>query len=233
MRDRKMDGVRGILVGGFCAFAAGCGEGVTPPEPPPEPLNTPLAAHEAVAMFDGLAAVLRDSTAPVMRIVGDTVVSGCPLAGRVTRWTRATAEQVGDTIRFAIDQTAVPDGCRLSHAGLPFTVDGPPSGIRDQTTANLVTVANGLDFLITGEIVGTLRGRLDWRLDHRFGSCDIDLTLSGGEDLSSETQLFLVGTLCGHEVRLEVESELLLTEPPEAMRAPHFHGFMNGDRRQG
>lgn len=226
MRERKMDGVRRVLIGGFCAFAAGCGEGVTPPEPP----NTPLAAHEAVALFDGLSAVLGDSTAPVMRVVGDTVVSGCPLAGRVTRWTRVTAENVADTVRFVTDLTAIPDGCRLAHAGLQFTVDGQPSGIREQTTANLVIFLDGPELVITGSIAGTLRGRLDWRLDHRFGSCDIDLALSGGEDLGPDTQLFLVGMLCGHEVRLEVETEVVLTEEPAAsMRTPSLRQRLRGD----
>ena len=178
-------------------LAAGCSEGTT--EPPTT--AAPLSAAESMALFEGMRAIQLDSTSTIIGGSESSLVVACPLGGQVSLALTFADESVADTLRLTWDSTAVPTGCQLSHGGLQFTVDGTP-GVRDQGA--LVLVGFGEHFGLEGSVTGAL----DWRLDDRSGSCDMDLVLSGEPDLSAtETSVAAVlsGTLCGHEAEIEVQ----------------------------
>ena len=211
MMEQKMVGVRRVLVGAYCVVAAGCGDAVTQPAAKIDPLpNTPLAAYEAVALLDGLGAVLQDTAPALIRVNADTVVAACPLAGRVTNVSNLSFTTMADTSRATIGMLSVPDKCRYSHLGMDFAVTSAPNGLEQHVNIDILFYAEGqgqvVVIVVDGFIGGAVQGSLDWKLDHRFGTCGIDLVIDGGRDLGPDTRLFYVGTLCGHEVRLELEA---------------------------
>ncbi|WP_420636565.1 hypothetical protein [Candidatus Palauibacter sp.] len=199
MFRRKMDAAWGVLVGGLCALAVGCGDGTTEPDNAPD--NAPLTMTEAVALFEGMRAILQDSAPRIIHASEDSTVAACPLGGQVRLTGVSVDGSVADTLRLVSDFTAAPTGCQISSGGLQFTVDGAP-GIRERTEVVIV------GFLEHFSIEGSATGRLDWQLDDRSGSCDVDLVLSGEPDLSGTEPTVagvLSGTLCGHEAEIEVE----------------------------
>ena len=199
MFRRKMDTAWGVLVGGLCALAVGCGDGTTEPDNAPD--NAPLTMTEAEALFEGMRTIQQDSTPRIIHASEDSLVVACPLGGQVRRTGMLVDGSVADTIRFVSDFTAAPAGCQFSSGGLEFTVDGAPR-VRERTVIVFV------GFFEHFSIEGSVTGRLDWQLDDRSGSCDIDLVLSGEPDLSSTEPSVagvLSGALCGHEAEIEVE----------------------------
>lgn len=192
MGDRKH--VIAVVLAG--AGAAGCSEGTTEPTTTAEPLS----AAESMALFDGMRALQGDSTS----VIGgseNSIVFSCPLGGQVSVGGTSVDEAIGDTLRLVSEFTATPAGCEFSIDGLQFAVDGAPD-VRERT----VLVIAG--FLEHFSLEGTVAGRLDWRLDDRSGSCDIDLVLRGEPDLSSMEPSVtgtLSGTLCDHEVEIDAQ----------------------------
>ena len=192
---RKMDAVRGVLLGGLCILAVGCGDGTT------EPDDAPLTMNEAVALFEGMRVIQQDSTPRIIHASEDSTVVACPLGGQVRVTGSVGDTSVADTLRLETDFTAAPTGCQFSQGGLQFTVDGNPD-VRER----IVVVIVG--FFEHFSIEGSVTGRLDWQFDGRSGSCDIDLVVSGEPDLSGTEPSaagILSGMLCGHEVELEVQ----------------------------
>ena len=167
------------------------------------PTTRLLTMNEAVALFEGMRAILQDATPRIIHTSEDSKVVACPLGGQVRITGSVADESAADTLRLETDFTAAPTGCQFSQGGLQFTVDGDP-GVRERTV-----------FVIAGvfehfSLEGSVTGRLDWQLDDRSGSCGIDLVLSGEPDLSGTEPSVaggLSGMLCGHEVELdEVQS---------------------------
>ena len=198
MFRRKMDTAWGVLVGGLCALAVGCGDGTTEPDDAPD--NAPLTMTEAVALFEGMRAILQDTTPRIIHASEDSLVVACPLGGQARRTLMFVDGSVADTLRLAWDFTAAPAGCQFSSGGLQFTADGAPE-VRER---GAFVLAGFFEFSIEGSVTG----RLDWQLDDRSGSCDIDMVLSGEPDLSGtepSVAAVLSGTLCGHEAEVEVE----------------------------
>ncbi|WP_423924685.1 hypothetical protein [Candidatus Palauibacter sp.] len=193
---RKMDAAWGVLVGGLLALAVGCGDGTT------EPDDTPLTMTEAEALFEGMRVIQQDTAPRIIHASEDSIVVACPLGGQLRRTVMFVDESVADTLRLAWDFTAAPAGCQFSSGGLQFTVDGAPE-VRERGAFVLA------GFFEHFSIEGSVTGRLDWQLDDRSGSCDIDLVLSGEPDLSSTEPSVagvLSGALCGHEAEIEVEA---------------------------
>ena len=179
------------------ALAAGCSEGTTEPPTTAEPLS----AAEAMALFEGMSAIQLDSTSTIIGGSESSIVLACPLGGQVRVAGMPVDESVADTVRLVSDYTTTPEGCQFASGGLQFTVDGAPD-VRQRTVLVMV------GFLEHLSLEGTVAGRLDWQSDGRSGSCEIDLVLSGGPDLSAtEPSLVaaLSGTLCGHEAEIDVQ----------------------------
>ena len=195
MSRQRVEVVRGILVGGFCALAVGCGDGMM------EPRDASLTMAEAEALFEGMRAIQMDSTPRIIRATENSAVVACPLGGQLTLTGMVVDESVADTLRLVSDFTASPSACQLSHGGLQFTVDGAPS-VRERTAVVIVGLLEHFS------LEGSVTGRLDWQLDDRSGSCDIDLVLSGEPDPTAtepSVAAVLSGMLCGHEAEIEVE----------------------------
>lgn len=193
MFDRR--NVTAVLLA--AALAAGCSEGTTEPPVTAEPLS----AAESVALFAAMRAIHNDTAAAIIGGSENSIVRACPLGGQVTLTMSVMEESVADSVRLTTDATASPSGCQLSSGGMRFTVDGRPS-VRER----IVTTFVGFFEAVT--LAGSVAGALDWQSDGRSGSCAIDLTLSGEPDLSGtgpSVAGVLVGTLCGHETRLDVE----------------------------
>lgn len=193
MFDRR--NVVAVLLAG--ALAAGCSEGTTDPPDTSEPLS----AAESLALFEAMRAIQSDPDPTIIGGSENSMVVACPLGGKITIMIDVVEESVADTARLRSDFTAAPSGCQVSSGGIQFTVDGRPS-VRERTVATIV------GFFEAFTIEGSVTGALDWQSDGRSGSCDIDMTLSGGLDSSgTEPSLaaVLAGSLCGHETRLDVE----------------------------
>lgn len=193
MFDRR--NVVAVLLAG--ALAAGCSEGTTDPPDTSEPLS----AAESLALFEAMRAIQSDPDPTIIGGSENSMVVACPLGGQITIMIDVVEESVADTARLRSDFTAAPSGCQVSSGGIQFTVDGRPS-VRERTVATIV------GFFEAFTIEGSVTGALDWQSDGRSGSCDIDMTLSGGLDSSgTEPSLaaVLAGSLCGHETRLDVE----------------------------
>lgn len=193
MFDRRS--VIAVLLAG--ALAAGCSEGTT--EPPDT--SERLSEAESLALFEAMRAIQSDPDATIIGGSENSMVVACPLGGQITITIDVVEESVADTARLRSDFTATPSACQVSSGGMRFTVDGRPS-VRERTVATIV------GFFEAFTIEGSVTGALDWQSDDRSGSCDIDMTLSGGLDSSgTEPSLaaVLAGSLCGHETRLDVE----------------------------
>ncbi len=189
-------GLRGLVFCGLLLVALGCEDGTTEPE------VATLTMEEAVALFDGMRAIQQDTTSAILHASEDSTVVACPIGGRVRVTGSASESIAGDTLRLETDFTAAPAGCQFSQGGHHFTTDGDP-GVREQT----VVVIVGL-FEHVG-VEGTVAGSLDWQLDGRSGSCGMDLELTAEPDLSGNEPGVagtLSGTLCDHDVELEIES---------------------------
>ena len=160
--------------------------------------------EEAVALFEGMRTIQRDTTPTIIHASEDSTVVACPAGGQVRVSGSVVEGQAADTLRLETDFTAAPTGCRFSQDGLEFTVDGSP-GIREHTVVVIV------GFFDSFGIEGSVTGDLDWRLDGRSGSCALELTLRGEPDLSGtepSVDGMFSGMLCGHEVALEAFNTL-------------------------
>ncbi|WP_419860706.1 hypothetical protein [Candidatus Palauibacter sp.] len=196
MFDRR--NVTAVLLA--AALAAGCSEGTTEPPATAEPLS----AAESVALFEAMRAIQSDTAATIIGGSENRIVIACPMGGQVTLTQTVVDESVADTARLTANSTASPSGCQLSSGGTRFTVDGRP-GVRERTIITIV------GFFEAFNLDGSVTGALDWVSDGRSGSCDIDLTLSEAPDSSgsgSSLAAVLVGTLCGHETRIDTETRI-------------------------
>lgn len=195
MSDRR--NVVAVLLAG--ALAAGCNEGTTDlPD-----ASDQLSAAEAMALFEAMRAIQGDPDPTIIGGSETSLVVACPLGGQITITSDVVEEVVADTVRLSSDFTTAPSGCQVSSGERRFTVDGRPS-VRERTVTTIVGVFEAFT------LEGSVTGALDWQADDRSGSCDIDMTLSGGLDSSGtepSVAAVLTGTLCGHETRLDLDVE--------------------------
>lgn len=192
MFDRR--NVTAVLLAG--ALAAGCSEGTTEPPVTAEPLS----AGEALALFEAMRAIQSDTAPTIIGGSENSVVIACPMGGQVTFTGGVVEESVADTARLTTESTTVPSGCQISNGGMQFTVDGRPD-VRERTIITIV------GFFEAFNLDGSVTGALDWQSDDRSGTCEVDLVLSGEPDLSGtepSAAAVLAGTLCGHEVEIDV-----------------------------
>ena len=176
----------GILV---VSASAACGDSATEP-------GEPLSPREAEALLLGMTALASDSTGSLISGTLFDGVSACPLAGQVARRLSSTPETSGDTTRTIIEFTLDPDRCVLSSEGWEFTVDGNPEF---RLLMTLSSTGTELEF----QMDMTVGGAVDWELDDRWGTCEFDMTFSGGAVQNFAEPRFFgesTGTACGVDV---------------------------------
>ncbi|WP_419939860.1 hypothetical protein [Candidatus Palauibacter sp.] len=188
------------------ALAAGCGEGTTEPPATAEPLS----ADESVALFRAFEVFQNDAleVEPSPLEANVDVTADCPLGGQVRVTGTADVQTAGDTLGIVVDVNVVPNECRLSQAGLEFTIDGAP-GVHDRLSVYIIPSAELFDIRVEGMAVGTL----DWRLADRSGRCAIEMALRAPDLSAPEPTITATwsGTLCGHAVEIPADSGFLPT----------------------
>lgn len=168
-----------------------------------EPEN-PLNESETESLFLGMRALAADTAPTIVSVSPQGIVIACPLGGQVTAAGGGRDETVGDTARIVTDFTLTPAECGFGSRGLEFAVTGNPS-VRDQMSISIVGFFE--HFVVEGATTGTL----DWELDGRTGTCEIDLELSAVPDLTGPQPTVnggYSGTMCGLDVNFSVGSLL-------------------------
>lgn len=188
----------GLLLAAF-ALAAGCG-GDDMTEPNDTEPST-LRVDEAQWLFSSIRGLQTDPHIQILHASEDSIVAACPAGGQVRITGAPITEEVADTLRFGYDYTVAPTGCQFVGEGETLTVDGDP-GVRDRSIITMVGVAEEIS------LEGTVAGTLEWRLGDRFGSCQIDMVVSGDFQTSPTGPAVvatMAGKLCGHDAEFEVE----------------------------
>lgn len=161
----------------------------------PEP-NIPLSEIETGELLDAMLVVLSDTMPQVTatRGPGDITIA-CPEGGESRVSFSATDEKVsGDTVSTTTIVNFIPEGCGImGDRGTRFTLDANP----------------GIDYTITLSIVGFfedfgvdggLDGQLDWMVENRSGTCQMDMELELVVDDDQSAVATLVGNMCGHDL---------------------------------
>ena len=190
------------------ALAAACGEDPAAPayQPPEEPPHE-LTQDEAVALFRGITRLsLNDETNPIHP---GSVMVQCPQGGEVEVIETIDEFQAeGDAEGADVSLTIVPIACRMSNQGYAFLVDGDPSLRSD---LHLETGTPGFGEVV--RIQGSILGALGWALNLRSGSCQIDglveATASVVPDPDISATGFFHGSVCGHEVKIDMSESLM------------------------
>ena len=191
------------------ALAAACEEDPVAPDyqPPDEPAQG-LTQDEAVALFRGITRLsLNDEANPIHP---GSVMIQCPQGGQVeVIETIEEFQAEGDEAGTDVSLTIVPTACRLRNQGYTFLVDGDPSLRSD---LHFETVTPGL-FREAVRIQGSITGALAWKLNLRSGSCRIDglveATASVLPDPDDPATGFFHGSVCGHEVKIDMSGSLM------------------------
>lgn len=190
------------------ALAAACDEDPAAPayQPPEEPPHE-LTQDEAVALFRGITRLsLNDEANPIHP---GSVMVQCPLGGEVEVIEIVDEFQAEGGAEGDISLTIVPTACRMNNQGYAFLVDGDPSLRSD---LHFETGTPGL----FGEVVriqGSITGGLSWQLNLRSGSCQIDglveATASVVPDPDNPGTGYFHGSVCGHEVKIDMSQSLM------------------------
>ena len=196
------------------ALVAACEEDPVAPDyqPPDEPAQE-LTQDEAVALFRGITRLsLNDEANPIHP---GSVMVQCPQGGQVEVIETIDEFQAeGDREGTDISLTIVPTACRLNNQGYAFLVDGDPSLRSD---LHFETVAPRL-FREAVRIQGSMAGALAWKLNLRSGSCPIDglveATASVLPDPDNPATGFFHGSVCGHEVKIDMSETLTPLNSP-------------------
>jgi len=191
------------------ALAAACGEDPIAPayQPPDEPRHE-LTQDEAVALFRGITRLsLNDEANPIHP---GSVMVQCPHGGQVEVIETVDEFQAeGDAEGADVSLTIVPTACRMSNRGYAFLVDGDPS-LRSDLHFETGTPGSSRD---VARIQGSIKGVLSWKLNLRSGSCRIDglveATASVVPDPESPATGFFHGSVCGHEVKIDMSQSLM------------------------
>lgn len=189
-------------------LAAACGEDPAAPayQPPEEPPHE-LTQDEAVALFRGITRLsLNDEANPIHP---GSVMVQCPQGGQVEVIETIDEFQAdGDAEGADVRLTIVPAACRMENRGYAFLVDGDPSLRSD---LHMETGVPGFEDVVT--IQGSITGGLSWQLNLRSGSCRIDglveATASVVPDPDNSATGFFHGSVCGHEVKIDMSESLM------------------------
>ena len=181
-------------------LAVGCGgdDMTEPNDTQPSTLNL----DEARWLFSTMRGVQTDGSLRILHASDDSLVAACPAGGQVRVTGALVEEQVADTLRFGWDYAVAPTGCQFVGEGENLTVDGDP-GVRDRF---VLTMIGTFEAILIG---GSVAGALEWRLGDRFGSCAIDMTVSGAvepSDTGPAIEAILSGMLCGHDTEVDIDA---------------------------
>lgn len=191
------------------ALVAACEEDPIAPDyqPPDEPAHE-LTRDEAVALFRGITRLsLNDEANPIRP---GSVMVQCPQGGQVEVIETIDEFQAdGSYEETDMSLTIVPTACRMKNQGYAFVVDGDPN-LRSHL--HFETVTPGL-FREVVRIQGSIIGALGWKLNLRSGSCRIDglvkATASVLPDPDNPPTGTFHGSVCGHEVKIDMSESLL------------------------
>ena len=196
----RRSGARWGLLLMAAALAAGCGgDDMTEPN---DPQPSTFSLDEARWMFSMTRDIQNDPNIRILHASEDSILAACPAGGQVRVTGALVEEQVADTLRFGWDYALAPTGCQFVGEGETLTVDGDP-GVRDRFVLTMIGTFE--EILIEGSVAGAL----DWRLGDRFGSCAIDMTVSGAvepSDTGPAIEAILSGMLCGHETEFDIDA---------------------------
>lgn len=170
---------------------------------PSEPKdNTPLSTDETEGLLRSMMVVMADTMPQITAVHGENEITiACPNGGDARVKIDASDTVDGDTARTEFSIRFVPSGCGLKGSdGTDFILDANPGldysmGITIVGLFESFTIDGGLD------------GQLDWMVDHRSGTCRIDMDLEADLDLNSDppaSNSYLVGEACEHTLRLDV-----------------------------
>ena len=190
------------------ALAAACAEDPIAPhyQPPDEPPQA-LTQDEAVALFRGITRLsLNDEANPIHP---GSVMVQCPHGGQVeVIETVEEFQAAGDAEGADVSLTIVPTACRMSNQGYAFLVDGDPSLRSD---LHIETGTPGFSEVV--RIQGSIIGALIWKLNLRSGSCRIDGMVEAAAsvvpDPDNSATGFFHGSVCGHDVKIDMSESLM------------------------
>lgn len=189
-------------------LAAACDEDPIAPgyRPPDEPARE-LTQDEAVSLFRGITRLsLNDEANPIHP---GSVMIQCPQGGQVEVIETIDEFQAeADDEGADISLTIVPTACRMKYQGYTFLVDGDPD-LRSHLHVETATPG----FTEVVRIRGSIIGALGWQLNLRSGSCRIDgsveATANVFPDPDNPATGFFRGSVCGHEVKIDMSESLM------------------------
>lgn len=190
------------------ALAAACDEDPIAPgyRPPDEPARE-LTQDEAVSLFRGITRLsLNDEANPIHP---GSVMVQCPQGGQVEVIETIDEFQAeADDEGADISLTIVPTACRMKYQGYMFLVDGDPD-LRSHLHVETATP----EFTEVVRIQGSIIGALGWQLNLRSGRCRIDglveATANVFPDPDNPATGFFRGSVCGHEVKIDMSESLM------------------------
>lgn len=182
--------------------------------------NTPLSAEETEGLLNGMMVVFADTMPQITAVHSENEITiACSDGGdaRVTIDGSDSAE--GDTSRIDFGVGYVPSGCGLKGSdGTDFVLDANPG--LDYSLA--ITIVGFFESFTIG---GGLEGGLDWMVDHRSGTCRIDMDLEAELDLTRNppaANSYLVGDACEHSLRLDVSDAVSIGGTSAMERRQHI-----------
>lgn len=184
------------------AFLAMCSNPSEPEE------NTPLSANETEGLLYGMMVVFADTMPQITAVHSENEITiACSNGGEARVKIDASDSIEGDTARIEFGVGFVPSGCGLQGSdGTDFVLDANPG-----LDYSLVTTIVG--FFESFTITGDLEGQLDWMVDHRSGTCSIEMDLETELDVTRDppaANSYLVGDACAHTLRLDVSDAVSL-----------------------
>ena len=179
----------------------------------------PLTESESESLVLGMLEVMADDTAiEDGEIVSDSLefelslewTTPCEAGGEVQMAGRIVNFENEIPLSFGSNTVlrAIPKSCGIrAPSGTDFVVEGDPN------------LEYAIQFEIFGffealTLDGSLRGALDWAVGDRNGECPIDAAFEFSADSLSEDDstppIYLEGSACGHDIRVNIGDEDLL-----------------------